>query len=114
MISPRIVLCEACGSEGRILRAEYSTDPNPRDCGPCPYCKGTGGEIIETQPIEMEDLEEMAGGEPDTYVEGQMAFIVGHPAESNPYSPETYEHRQCAVGWRFALAAMLEDTAGEP
>lgn len=61
MNSPRIVLCEACGSEGRILRAEYSTDPNPRDCGPCPYCEGTGGEIIETQPVDMDDLDAMAG-----------------------------------------------------
>lgn len=59
--NPRIVLCEACGSEGRVLRAEYSTDPNPRDCGPCPYCEGTGGEIIETQPIELDDLDEMCG-----------------------------------------------------
>jgi hypothetical protein len=50
----RIVPCEACGSEGRILRGQYEDE---RDCGPCPHCEGTGGEIIETQPIELADYE---------------------------------------------------------
>jgi hypothetical protein len=49
----RIVPCEACGSEGRIYRGQYEDE---RDCGPCPYCEGTGGEIITVQPIELEDL----------------------------------------------------------
>ena len=61
MNDPRIVLCEACGSEGRIYRGQYEDE---RDCGPCPVCDGTGGEIIETQPIEMEDLDHYAGAEP--------------------------------------------------
>jgi hypothetical protein len=58
MSSPRIVLCEACGSEGRIYRGWYEDE---RDCGPCPYCDGTGGEVIETQPIDLEDLDAMCG-----------------------------------------------------
>lgn len=57
----RIVLCEACGSEGRVLRGQYEDE---RDYGPCPYCEGTGGEIIETQPIEMVDLDKMSGTNP--------------------------------------------------
>lgn len=54
MCNERIIPCEACQSEGRILRGQYEDE---RDCGPCPYCEGTGGEIIETEPIEMEDLD---------------------------------------------------------
>lgn len=60
----RVVGCEACGTEGRVLVGDVFWDraiggfvPGERDEGPCPYCEGTGGEIIETQPIEMEDLE---------------------------------------------------------
>lgn len=53
MQSPRIVLCECCGSEGRIYRGRYEDE---RDCGQCPACKGTGYEVIETEPIELEDL----------------------------------------------------------
>jgi hypothetical protein len=51
----RLVLCETCGSEGRIYRGLYEDE---RDCGPCPACEGTGGEgeIVEVEPIEMEDL----------------------------------------------------------
>lgn len=52
MSNERIVPCEACQSEGRILRGQYEDE---RDCGPCQACEGTGGEIIETDPVEMED-----------------------------------------------------------
>ena len=54
MSDPRIVWCEWCGSEGRIYRGQYDDE---RDCGQCPACDGTGFEVIETQPIEMEDLD---------------------------------------------------------
>lgn len=47
--------CERCQSEGRIYRG-HPNDPNPRDEGPCPVCEGTGGELVETQPVTMEDL----------------------------------------------------------
>ena len=53
----RIVACEACGTEGRVL-VTMPGEWDPEDRGPCPYCEGTGGEIITTQPIEMEDLDE--------------------------------------------------------
>jgi hypothetical protein len=53
----RIVACEACGAEGRVL-VTVPGQWDPEDRGPCPYCEGTGGEIITTQPIEMEDLDE--------------------------------------------------------
>lgn len=52
----RIVLCEACGSEGRILT--NNGGPDDIDHGECPYCEGTGGEIVSVQPIEMSDLDE--------------------------------------------------------
>jgi hypothetical protein len=51
----RIVACEACGTEGRVLQSNGG--PDDIDCGECPYCDGTGGEIITTQPIEMADLD---------------------------------------------------------
>ena len=54
MANERIICCETCGGEGQIYGGEYEDE---RDCGPCEVCEGTGGEIIETQPIEMEDLE---------------------------------------------------------
>ena len=31
----RLVLCETCGSEGRIYRGQYEDE---RDCGQCPAC----------------------------------------------------------------------------
>lgn len=57
----RVVACEACGTEGRIYVTDYDSENGcwgERDDGPCPYCDGTGGEIIETQTIEMKDLDE--------------------------------------------------------
>ena len=60
----RIVPCTACGSEGRVPHVVWVYE---HGCGfahedvylgeECPCCEGTGGEIIEVQPIEMEDLE---------------------------------------------------------
>lgn len=60
MKEPRIILCEHCGSEGRIYSG-HPNDPNPRDEGPCQVCHGTGSEIIETEPIEIEDLDQASG-----------------------------------------------------
>jgi hypothetical protein len=51
----RIILCEACQSEGRILTSDGG--PDDTDHGECPYCNGTGGEIIDTQPIGLDDLD---------------------------------------------------------
>ncbi len=69
MNSPRIVLCDHCGSEGRIIRQCVGYEPGcahphnfgERDDGECPACEGTGGEIIETHPITLNDLDAMAG-----------------------------------------------------
>jgi hypothetical protein len=60
MCNARIVPCQACGTEGRRLVA-VAGQWDPEDRGPCPVCKGTGGEIIETQAIEFEDLNEAFG-----------------------------------------------------
>lgn len=56
----RIVLCEHCGSEGRIYRGQYDDE---RDCGECPACAGTGGEIVKVEPITEEDIETQAAEE---------------------------------------------------
>lgn len=64
MDSPRIVLCEHCGSEGRIYANDtkpWADEPSERDDGPCPACEGTGGEIIETEPVMMEELDDICG-----------------------------------------------------
>lgn len=60
---PRIVPCDHCGTEGRIYVLDYFYDRDglqwgERDTGECPSCDGTGGALIETQPIDMEDLDE--------------------------------------------------------
>jgi hypothetical protein len=71
MSDVRIVGCEACGTEGRIYVTDWSpgdwNEPGhwgERDTGPCPYCEGTGGEIIEVEPIEMDDLPPATGVTP--------------------------------------------------
>lgn len=53
MTDPRIIPCTSCGSEGRIYRGQYEDE---RDCGPCEACEGTGGEIVETEPVTFEDF----------------------------------------------------------
>jgi len=50
----RLVLCETCGSEGRILTCNGG--PDEVDHGECPICHGTGEELIAVEPIDMEDL----------------------------------------------------------
>lgn len=62
---PLLVLCEACGSEGRILTAN-GNDPDHTDLGECPWCSGTGGELVECEPITLEDLEDAHCGETST------------------------------------------------
>jgi ssDNA-binding Zn-finger/Zn-ribbon topoisomerase 1 len=54
----RVVRCDACGSEGRILRGQYEDE---YDDGPCPACEGTGEEIVEVEPIDQDDLIAMGG-----------------------------------------------------
>jgi len=60
------VLCEACGSEGRIIvSAGYDREtgaPLERDQGPCEYCEGTGIETIEGEPIDEDDIEFLTQG----------------------------------------------------
>lgn len=51
---PTLQPCETCQSEGRILRSKGG--PDDIDCGECPVCEGTGGEIIETEPVTEEEI----------------------------------------------------------
>lgn len=55
----RIMPCQICGSEGRRFSG-HPNDPDPKDEGPCSACEGTGSEIVEVSPIQMEDLERCA------------------------------------------------------
>lgn len=65
--SPRLVLCPACESEGcsRLLDSEdgfcpcnyYGRGPRHNCEHACPCCEGTGGELIATEPVTLEDLE---------------------------------------------------------
>lgn len=66
----RIVLCEACGSEGY---ESYTATVYEPGCGfghsdvlldysrPCRFCEGTGCAIIPVEPIDLHDLLQMAG-----------------------------------------------------
>lgn len=60
MCNARIIPCPHCGSEGRLyretsLRDEYGNVMEHIE--DCPTCEGTGGMIIEAEPITMEDLD---------------------------------------------------------
>lgn len=61
----RLVLCENCGSEGRLYRRCMVYEPgcafaheDQEDAGECPECKGTGRALVEVEPITIEDLED--------------------------------------------------------
>jgi hypothetical protein len=59
-----IIRCRSCGSEGRIYRqgiaSRWALEPVEIDEGQCPDCDGTGGEMIEGEPITLDDLIELA------------------------------------------------------
>jgi hypothetical protein len=59
---PLLVLCEACGSEGRLLTSDGG--PYDTDNGPCPYCSGTGLALVESEPVTLEDLGVVPHGGP--------------------------------------------------
>ncbi len=51
------VPCAHCGSEGKLYTSRYGgNDPDVWPIGDCPVCEGTGGELIEAEPVELEDL----------------------------------------------------------
>lgn len=56
----RIVLCDACGSEGRIYRGLYDDE---RDCGECPACDGTGEVVVAVDQVTTDDLDELEAEE---------------------------------------------------
>jgi hypothetical protein len=53
----RFINCEVCQTEGRILRTDGG--PYDIDCGVCPACHGACEVEVETQPITLEDLEDL-------------------------------------------------------
>lgn len=55
-----LVLCEYCGSEGRILLSAsgHPNDPDTIDGGECPACEGTGREFIPAWIAGEPDPEE--------------------------------------------------------
>lgn len=60
---PILILCESCGSEGRVYVREdyydplYGWQPGERDIGECTCCEGRGTVLIEGEPLTLEDLE---------------------------------------------------------
>jgi hypothetical protein len=61
----RLVLCEYCGSEGRLYTSRYGgNDPDVWPIGDCPVCEGTCFVIIETEPVELSDLETLMSESP--------------------------------------------------
>jgi hypothetical protein len=59
MDSPRVVECPCCCGEGRLYEAycDWQHGPGEIDIGPCEECEGTGGVVIETEMVTLEDLE---------------------------------------------------------
>ena len=58
----RVVCCTVCGSEGVLTYSTSYMDEygNPMErVERCDACEGTGGEVIETQPIDQQDIEEL-------------------------------------------------------
>jgi len=62
----RIVLCEACLAEGRILRG--GNRPDPIDDGECEVCGGQGSEVIQVFPVPLHEVT-FAPGEPEEIVD---------------------------------------------
>lgn len=60
MCDVRFVLCERCGSEGRLYSG-HSNDPNPRDVGRCSDCDETGYAEVPVEPMTMEEALELDG-----------------------------------------------------
>jgi hypothetical protein len=49
--------CEHCGSEGKLYTSRYGgNDPDVWPIGDCPVCEGTGGELIEVETAEEEEV----------------------------------------------------------
>jgi hypothetical protein len=60
--APRIFeLCEHCGGEGVMYRQHWWYGGDEVPDGDCPVCDGKGVVEIEVLPIEMDDLDEIAG-----------------------------------------------------
>lgn len=64
----RVVPCETCGTEGRIIKQCIGYEPGcghphhfgERDDGECPVCEGACERLVEVEPITLKDIEEFA------------------------------------------------------
>jgi DnaJ-class molecular chaperone len=52
----RLVLCDECGSEGRIITMRGNDPDSETDHGPCTRCDGTGRMLVEVVPVTEGDL----------------------------------------------------------
>jgi hypothetical protein len=49
--------CERCGGEGKLYTSRYGgNDPDVWPTGTCAVCEGTGYALVETEPVEIEDI----------------------------------------------------------
>lgn len=50
-------VCERCGGEGKLYASRYGgNDPDVWPIGECPVCEGSGYEVIETEPVDEEEI----------------------------------------------------------
>lgn len=72
MERPVLVLCECCGSEGRILTSNGG--PYDTDNGECPVCKGDGLALVESEAVTQEDLDQMDASKCDCGTKAGHAY----------------------------------------
>ena len=58
----RIVPCEACGTEGTIYGGT-GWDGDYLYADRCTVCEGTGGEVVPTEAVTADDLDELEAEE---------------------------------------------------
>lgn len=55
----RLVLCEYCQGEGRHVFRVWDSSEYHAEEDMCPSCEGTCFVLVETEPVEFEDLDAM-------------------------------------------------------
>lgn len=56
----RLMPCSMCGTEGVLIYARGNNPDHERE-EECPVCEGCRCELVEIEPIEIDDLDIMSG-----------------------------------------------------
>ena len=67
---PILTFCEACGGEGRMYVSAWGYEPGcghahnhfEDDRGECQACEGHGRTLVESQPVNLDDLDDIECG----------------------------------------------------